>query len=221
MRTRLILAVGILVACCVASVSGRSYTHYQTERNVGVFANEEETTFVGLRIVFDDVITPLQAIGIGATFTLSSNEDGVLVYEGTIIPFGMLEIDWALDGPRIVAAFWIDATGIEWPIDVHSPNARMRFTIPPGSDEAGAGCVPYVPIDIEFKGNWSKDPDGLPLERHQWSWSDGVRLDGEIVERTFWFPGLYTVILTVWDLEGLAHSIEESFRIYIYSCPEA
>jgi hypothetical protein len=201
-------------------VLARPYEHILTERNVGVFNNEEDTTFVGLRIVFSDPMTPLQAIGIGATFTLSSNEDGVLVYEGTILPFGMWEVDWALDGPRLEAAFWIDAVGIEWPIDVHSPEARMRYDVPPGSDEAEPGCALFAPIAIEFNGAWSKDPDGLPLERYEWSWSDGVRLAGEVVERTFWLPGSYTVILTVWDLEGLADSATEEFYLHPYTCEE-
>jgi len=220
MRARIIVTAAVLVACCVGAVLGRPYVYIGTERNVGVFTNEEEATFVGLRIVFGDPVTPLQAIGIGADFALSSNEDGVLVYEGTIQPFGMWEIDWALGGPRVEAAFWIDALGIEWPIDVRSPEARMRFDVPPGSDETGPGCTSFTPVAIEFNAAWSKDPNGLPLERYEWSWSDGVRLEGEIVERTLWLPGSYTVILTVWDLEGLADSVAEEFYLHLYTCEE-
>ncbi len=208
----------VLCVCCALAASGTSYEFIETERNVGVFTNREEATLAGLRVVFTSEVIPLQAIGIGSTFQLSSNEAGILLYEGMIVPNGMFEIDWALDGPRIDAAFWIDAEGGEWPIDVHSPRARMRFEVPPGSDTLDDGCVLFVPISIRFKGNWSKDPDGLPIERHQWNWSDGVVLGGDNVERVFWFPGWYTVTLTVWDLEGLSHAATESFYIYPYRC---
>ena len=210
----------VLVFCCALGGVGRSYDFIQTSRNVALFVNEEEATFVGLRVVFADEVAPLQAIGIGSTFELISNEAGVLTYEGTIIPLGMLEIDWELDGAKVVAAYWIDTDGVEWPIDVASPHARMRFDVPAGSEEEDPGCVPFAPIAIEFHGNWSKDPDGLPLVRHHWSWSDGLHLEGEAVVRTFWAPGSYTVILTVWDVEGLSHSLTEEFYLYPFLCEE-
>jgi hypothetical protein len=226
MKTRALLSAATVAIVCWALGFGVSadptvaYEFIRADRNVALFSNVSEATFVGLRIVFTGEVAPMQAIGIGAALDLLSNEAGVLVYEGTILPLGLFEIDWALDGPRIDAAFWIDAEGVEHGIDVHSPRARMWYVVPPGTDESDEGCVSYVPIDIEFKGNWSKDPDGLPLARHQWSWSDGLALEGENVERTFWFPGWYTVILTVWDVEGLPHSTTDSFYVHRYRCEE-
>ena len=132
----------------------------------------------------------------------------------------MFEVDWSLDGSRIVAAYWIDKDAAEWPIDVRSPYARMWFEVPPGRDEAAPGYVPFSPIEIEFVGSLSKDPDGLPLVRHHWSWSDGLDLEGDTIVRTFWAPGPYTVVLTVWDVEGLSHSLTEEFYLYPFLCEE-
>ncbi len=225
MKTRSILSVAAVIVCCVlanraAATPAKAYEFIQTDRNVSLFHNLSDATYVGLRIVFAGDVTPTQAIGIGASFEPVSNEAGVLVYEGSIPPFGAFEVDWALDGPRVHAAFWIDTDGVEHPIDVHSPYARMWYEIPPGTDEWVEGCVSYVPIDIQFKGNWSKDPDGLPLVRYRWSWSDGLAIEGEIVERPFRRPGRYTVILTVWDVEGLPHSVTDTFYVHRYRCEE-
>ncbi len=226
MKTRVIQSAVVVVTVCLALAFGASadfakaYEFIQTDRNVALFYNLSELTFAGLRVVFTGEVAPMQAIGIGATLDLISNEAGVLVYAGTILPLGMFEIDWTLDGPRVDAAVLIDAHGVEYGIDVHSPRARMWYELPPGTDEWDDGCVSYVPIDIAFKGNWSKDPDGLPLVRYQWSWSDGLALEGENVKRRFRLPGWYTVILTVWDVEGLVHSITESFCIYRYRCED-
>jgi len=225
MKTRSILSVAVVVVCCVlavrvAATSARAYEFIRTDRNVALFRSLNDVTYVGLRVVFEGDVSPTQAFGIGTTFELVSNEAGVLVYEGTILPFGMFEVDWALDGPRVHAAFWIDADGEEHSIDIHSPYSRMWFEIPPGTDEWSDGCLSYVPIDIEFLGSLSKDPDGLPLVRYQWSWDDGFAIEGDTVERTFELPGWYTVILTVWDVEGLAHSVTDTFYIYRYRCEE-
>ena len=225
MRTQGILTAAVVVACCVLACCAtanpaKTYQFIQTDRNVALFNNVSEATYVGLRVVFTDEVTPLQAIGVGSTLELLSNEAGILVFEGTIPSLSVFEIDWALDGPRVDAAFWIDTDGLEVRIDVHSPYARMWYEVPPGTDEWDDECVSYVPIDIEFRGNWSKDPDGLPLALYQWSWSDGFAMEGAKVERRFWFPGWYTVILTVWDAEGLAHSVADCFYIYFYSCED-
>ncbi len=225
MKTRSVVSALVVVLCCATvwpafADPAKSYEFIQTDRNVGLFSNLTETACVGLRVIFSDNVSPTQGIGIGATFELVSNEEGQLIYEGTIVRYGMFEIDWVLNGPRVEAAYWIDADGVEYEIDVHSPYARMWYIVPPGTDEKGDDCVSYVPIDIEFKGNWSKDPDGFPLEQYRWSWSDGVVIDGENVERTFVMPGSYTVIFTVWDIEGLPHSISDTFYIYQYRCDE-
>ena len=220
MKARSVLSLAVLVVSCAVAVPGRPYQFMQTDRNVALFENATDRTLVGLRVVFTGDVDPLQAIGIGAELELASNETGVLVYEGAVVPLGVFEIDWALDGPAVHGAFWIDADGLEHEIDVHSPYARMWYELPPGADEWSDGCTFYVPIEIEFDGHWSKDPDGLPLVRHQWSWSDGLALEGETVVRTFWAPGTYTVILTAWDVQGLPDSTTSSFHVYRYRCEE-
>lgn len=215
----ILILVCCLLACGATASPGKMYEFIQTDHNVALFNNLSETTFTGLRVVFTGEVALLQTFGIGATLELASNEAGVLVLEGEIQPLATIEIDWLLDGPRIDRAYWIEGDDLVW-IDVHSPYARMWYEVPPGTDEWDDGCVSYVPIDIRFKGNWSKDPDGLPLVRYQWSWSDGLSLEGEVVERQFRSPGQYTVTLTVWDAQGLVHSITDSFYIYRYRCEE-
>jgi len=219
-RARSVLSLAVLIVSCAVAVSGRPYQFMQTDRNVALFENATDLTLVGLRVVFTGDVDPLQVIGIGAEFELASNEAGVLVYEGAVVHLGVFEIDWALDGPAVHAAFWVDADGLEYEIDVHSPHARMWYELPPGTDEWADGCAFYIPIEIEFDGHWSKDPDRLALVRHQWSWSDGLALEGETVVRTFRTPGTYTVILTAWDVQGLPDSTTSSFHVYRYRCEE-
>lgn len=125
-----------------------------------------------------------------------SNEAGVLVHEGTILPLGMFEID------------------------VYSPHARMWYVVPPGPPNGTTNASRTVRSTSSSKGTGRKDPGGLPLVRHQWSWSDGIVIEGEDVERTFRSPGWDTVILTIWDASGLPNSTTDPFSIYRYRCEE-
>jgi hypothetical protein len=214
----------VLTACCVSVCAAsldnlREYEFIQTSRNVALFNNLSESTYSGFRIVFAEEVVVLQAFGVGAKVTLTSNEAGVVILDGEIPPSTTVEFDWPIDGPRIEAAYWIDADELVW-VDIHSPLARMWYVVPLGTDDQENGCAWYVPIEIEFKANWSKDPDGLPLVRYQWCWSDGLTLEGVSVKRQFVDPGWYTVVLTVWDAEGLTHSISEEFYIFRYLCAE-
>ena len=216
-------AMAVLIVCsaaafCASADSAKEYDFIQTNRNVALFANLSDLAYVGLRVVFASEVTPMQAFGIGTTLELTSDKAGILAYDGTIPPRSTFEIDWTLDGPRIVAAYWIDADGLETSIDIHSPHAKMQYVVPRVLDESRRNCGPHLPIDVEFSGRWSKDPDGLPLARYQWIWSDGIVLEGESVRRMFRVPGTYTVTLTVWDAEGLLHSATNSFDIYPCCC---
>jgi len=207
--TVVMLVVCSVVAFCFLAGSAREFDFIQTDRNVALFVNLSTLAYVGLRIEYASDVAVIQAFGIGTTLELTSDESGILMYEGTIPPRSMFEIDWALDGPRIVAAYWIDANGLEISVDIHSPYAKMLFIVP-RVEVNGSGCGLQFPLVVEFSGRWSKDPDGLPLARYQWIWSDGVTVEGESVRRMFQMPGLYTVTLTVWDAEGLSHSVTKS-----------
>ena len=102
------VAAILVIACSLmaygAANPGKVYEFIQTDRNVALFSNLGETTFTGLRVIFAGEVDLRQAIGIGANVELASNKPGVLVLEGEIPPMGMIEIDWSLNGPRIVAA---------------------------------------------------------------------------------------------------------------------
>ncbi len=212
-----VLAVGFGLICIASTENLREYEFIQTDRNVALFNNLSETTYSGLRIVFAEEVTVLQAFGFGAKVALTSNEAGEVLLEGEIPPHSSVEFDWPSDGPRIEAAYWIDSDGLVW-IDIHSPLAKMWYVLPRGTDDQENGCAWYVPLEVEFHANWSKDPDGLPLVRYLWSWSDGLTLEGVRVKRRFLDSGWYTVILTVWDAEGLTHSITKEIYIFRYAC---
>ncbi len=215
-----VLAACVLIAACLPTASAPAYRFFKTSANVAVFRNTSDGAYVGLRIVFAEPATPSNPFGIGAELALVSNEEGLCVYEGEVPPAGMIEIDWTLNGPLIEEAAWIDKEGTLHPIDVHSPDARIWYELPPGTDNPVHGCTSYVPVDIAFKGDWSKDPDGLPLVDYRWEWSDGVSGGTPNLVRTFQVPGDYTVTLTVWDAEGRAQSNSEVLHIPAYRCPE-
>jgi hypothetical protein len=91
----------------------------------------------------------------------------------------------------------------------------MAIQFPP---EVSPGCpggtlVPFFPIDVAFLGLGSSDPEGQPLARYAWTWSDGVGAEGYQVERRFDYPGFYSVTLTVWDVEGFSDSVSGDFLI--------
>ena len=164
---------------------------------------------------------PLVAYGIGARLDLASSAEATLRYEGSVPPHGTFEIDWALDGTRILSASWITAFGTLVGIDIHSPTARLAYVLPLwGTDiccETGT-CVSMTPVEVTFSGSNSYDPDGLPLVRYEWSWSDGASAVGETIRRVFGVPGTYVVVLVVWDAEGLSAVDTDTFYIRPFRC---
>jgi hypothetical protein len=222
MRLRTVLLVVLCAVLWATPSLGRSYEFFRTDRNVALLNNPSNAAYSGLRIVFSGDVVLLQTLGIGASIQLLSNENGVVVLQGTILPLATCEIDWPIDGPRVERAFWLGTDGDEYEIDVRSPLARMFFVIPAGYEEIcdGCTCTPYVPVDIRFNGSWSRDADARSLVRYDWTWSDGVASEGENVERRFHEPGWYTVTLTVTDAEGLTDSLSREFYIFPYRCVE-
>ena len=213
------LALATVVAASVLTAGGPFET-YRTDRNVGLFYNTTDQTFVGLRVTFSGSVEPAYLLGIGAELTLSSNEDGVLMFHGSVPPYGIWEIDWPLGDIAIVGAAWLAEDGSEIPIDVHAPIARILIDMPPyvpgwcSSEDRG----PFVPFVAEFDGRRSKDSDGLPLLFYEWDWSDLMHLEGAVVERWFREPGWYWVTLTVWDADDKSDSVTKSFYIPPWRC---
>jgi hypothetical protein len=206
-----------MVFCVLAAVisSAAPFQFFETGWCVALFYNGATETYGGLRVKFSGAVEPLQAFGIGTNLVLESNEGGVLVFKGPVPTFATWEIDWPLGGPRIVEAAWIRLDGTDVVINTHAPTARMAVQFPP---EVSPGCsggtvVPFFPIDVGFLGLGSSDPEGQPLARYAWTWSDGVGAEGYQVERRFDMPGFYSVTLTVWDVEGFSDSVSMDFLI--------
>jgi hypothetical protein len=206
-----------MVLCVLAAVisSAAPFQFFETGWCVALFHNAATETYGGLRVKFSGAVEPLQAFGIGTNLVLESNEGGVLVFKGPVPTFATWEIDWPLGGPRIVEAAWIRVDGTDVAINTHAPTARMAIQFPP---EVSPGCpggtlVPFFPIDVGFLGLGSSDPEGQPLARYAWTWSDGVGAEGYQVERRFDYPGFYSVTLTVWDAEGYFDSVSGDFLI--------
>ena len=209
-----------LLALAAVSCLGSQFQFYRTEWAVALFTNGTAETFHGLRIGFPSDVTPTQTLGIGTNLTLESSEEGILRFEGTIPPLTTWEIDWPIDGPRIVDAAWVRADGSEVPIDTHAPIADMRISFPLG---LWGFCpeerrIPFFPIDGTFSAAGSYDPDEEPLTDYQWEWSDGERARGSRVERWFYRPGRYTVTLTVWDAQGDSDTVTKIFLIPEWTC---
>jgi hypothetical protein len=206
-----------MVFCVLAAVvsSAAPFQFFETGWCVALFHNAATETYGGLRVKFSGAVEPLQVFGIGTNLVLESNEGGVLVFKGPVPTFATWEIDWPLGGPTIVEAAWIRVDGTDVAINTHAPTARMAIQFPP---EVSPGCpggtlVPFFPIDVGFLGLGSSDPEGQPLARYAWTWSDGVGAEGYQVERRFDYPGFYSVTLTVWDVEGFSDSVSSEFLI--------
>jgi len=193
----------------------------RTDRNVAVFYNTEARTYVGLRVVFSGPIEPISVFGVGAHVTWGQGIPSELRIAGVLDPLAACEIDWALGGPTLVDAYWILPNGTESAIDVHQPFAQIDVDLPPAirgfcSPEVR---LPFLPIEVRFSGAWSSDPDGDPIVRYEWTWSDGVTAVGREVFRTFRVPGWYAVSLVVWDGEGKAGTAIQTVRVPRYRCP--
>jgi len=220
MRASLLVLVAILGGSLLAA--GGPFETYQTDRNVGMFYNGTDQTFVGLRVTFSESVEPVYLLGIGADLTLDANEEGVLTFAGSVPPYGIWEIDWPLGDVTVVEAAWLADDGTEVAIDVHAPMARILIDIPPyipgwcSSDQR----IPFVPFEAAFDGTRSSDPDGLPLVFYEWEWSDLVYLEGARVEREIRRPGWYWVTLTVWDADELSDSVTKSFYVPPWRCDD-
>ena len=64
-----------------------------------------------------------------------------------------------------------------------------------------------VPLTVNFDGSGSSDPDGTIIS-YEWIFSDGIKLTGQMTERTFETSGTYTFFLRVTDNAGMTHQTE-------------
>ena len=85
---------------------------------------------------------------------------------------------------------YVTSTG-QIPPDNRAPVAN--FTYYPQKGEA--------PLTVTFDGSLSYDPDGT-IVRYDWDFGDGQFGSGVVVSHTYYYPGIYSVRLTVTDNKG-------------------
>ena len=83
---------------------------------------------------------------------------------------------------------------------------------------ASAGIIP-IGGTLTFDGTGSSDPDGTPITKYHWSFSDGVTADTALVTRELSTGGTFTATLTVTDDKGFTASSTTSF--IVNQAPEA
>lgn len=74
-----------------------------------------------------------------------------------------------------------------------------------------------VPLNVNFDGSGSYDPDGGSIVSYQWDFGDGNTGTGPVVYHTYYNAGTYTATLNVTDDEGTTGST--SVTITVYSTP--
>jgi len=195
------LAFSLVFALGFAACAGALDFYHSSATVVGLFNNLTGGSVNGLILRFSGPIVPGNAVGVGASLHLVSDTAGELSYSGPVTSNGTWEVDWQWDGSRLEYAAWLLDGIVVAEIPVHNPTAT--FGIAEGST-AGS---------FQFFAPGCADPDGYPLARYLWQWSDGASADGETVERSF-APGKYAVTLTVWDVDGNPASRTATFTVW-------
>ena len=97
--------------------------------------------------------------------------------------------------PQVVDIVDIDTSKEQRPQDSSRPSndAYSGYTA-----DNGTG-----PVRVQASATRSVSPQGYALVRYVWTWEDEMVQEGPVVVREFTQPGLYWVILTVWDEHGL------------------
>ena len=194
----LVLGLGLL-SCFCGCVAGASFDYYGGGAlTVGIFNNLTGAEVDGLVLRFAGPLTPEDAVGVGADMQLESNVEGELRSSGVVQPNGSWEVDWPSEGPRLEYAAWLLKGAVVEDIAVHSPTAAFSMIL---QDES-----------VSFSAAGSGDPDGFPLARYLWRWSDGMETEGASVTRSF-ARGDYQVTLTVWDVDGNEGSRTSGFGV--------
>ena len=213
------LAISLVLVLCATAVAGSFGFYFSPAASealgaagagggvrpegsvVGLFNNLTGGDVDGLVLRFSQPVDPVNTIGVGAALTLVSNENGELHYSGHAVPYGTWEIDWYATGERLQYAAWLRDGEVVEEICTHCPTASFLV----GGQFAGQEYV--------FDASASGDPDGLPLARYVWAWSDGGTAEGVATRRVFDEPGLYTVTLTVLDADGNEDVLTEPLMV--------
>ncbi len=94
--------------------------------------------------------------------------------------------------------------------DVVLGESRTTITIPDLSRQPIASASADVlageaPLEVRFDGSGSSDPDGA-IVAYQWTFGDGASAEGAVATHVFAEAGIFAVLLTVTDGDGLASS---------------
>ena len=77
--------------------------------------------------------------------------------------------------------------------------------LPPNAVAAADVTVGEIPLEVEFDGTDSSDPDGS-VENYQWDFGDDSTDNGSVVTHTYTSFGTYIATLTVTDDQGASDS---------------
>jgi Tol biopolymer transport system component len=182
-------------------VGAASFDFYRAGPNVvGLFNNLTGGSVDELVLRFSGPVVVAHAVGIGGDMRRTQGGEGELRYTGHVAPEGTMEVDWPWDGPRLEYAAWLREGVVVEEIPVHNPTAAFGM------------IGGYAGQRIRFFAPASGDPDGEPLAKYLWTWSDGATAEGVRVERTF-VAGEYWVALTVEDADGNKSSRVGKFEV--------
>ena len=189
---RVVIVVVVVAVLTLAAqvVFAGSLSFYQVgNKSVAMFQNETGKDVIGLVLKFTAPVSPVNTIGIGANMTLTSDDGNTLMFEGTVVPGGVWEVDWNSTEVKLVSARWLTKDSKE-EIDVHAPTVNIFI-------KGG-----MVDERITFSALGSQGPDGKGLVHYAWEWEDGTTAEGYEVSRVYHHWGIHKVTLTVTDKGG-------------------
>jgi hypothetical protein len=189
------------------------YQRFTSDSEGALLTNDTGASVTGLRVTFSGPVAPVTGEGIGADVSVVSNADGVVVFAGDIPSYGTVSAEWPLGSAEVASAEWLQGELVAGTVDLHTPMAVM-------SGQAVFSIVfdgmLHLSFDVSLDGGMSRSPDGSPIVRYLWEWSDGVTQEGENASRTLDMNlGPFflrkqeneTVTLTVWNAAGESASV--------------
>jgi hypothetical protein len=204
-----------------------AYQRFASDNEGALLMNTTGGSVTGLRVTFSGPVSSVRGEGIGSAVEVSSNEGGVAMFSGEIPASGTVYVEWPLGEAEIAAAEWLQGDAVVGTIDLHAPMAVMS-----GQSDVGVTFfdMPQAFAQVWATGDLSRSPDGSPIVRYLWEWSDGTSQEGADVSRTFvveltdelWEARQReSVTLTVWNAAGRSSSVTHTVLLTIAAPPPA
>jgi hypothetical protein len=201
----------ILTETFVATASA-SYQRFTSDNNVALLTNDLGVGVTGLRVTFSDPVSSVAGQGIGASVSIVSNVEGVVVLSGDIPANGTVDVGWPAGSGEIVAAEWLQGGNAAGAVNLHAPMAAFH-----GRCELYFSYTQHTHImaEVRLDGTLSTSPDGSPIVRYLWEWSDGMAQEGPIAtQRAVVNPFAIMdgeqfagATLTVWNAAGESSTV--------------